>query len=196
MDDADTTADDPGVPDREGPGAPTTARFTTDGSAIVEAGLGGTGQTGRGEILTPSTLRVIAAFSAPPGYKYLGAAASRDDRAVAAVAYRDVDGAFADGLVQTFDLHTGEAPGDDQAPSRGHPGFRSKPDESGERLVTVYGDGMRSSGIHAPAPPPAAAPPQREGGWGRCIRRTVRRLRPPTIRRSRRTSSRRRRSAT
>jgi WD40 repeat protein len=119
-----------------GPSAPATVAFTTNASRIVEVGA-----FGGGELIDARSLRLVARFSAPPGYGYAGAVASRDGSVVAALAYRVSDGAaVGDGIVQTFDGATGRLLATIEPPA-GPFLYPLSLNASGTRLVTRYENG-------------------------------------------------------
>jgi WD40 repeat protein len=116
-------------------GFPATVAFTTGGARIVEAGL-----AGGGALIDARSLRRIAGFTAPPGDGYAGALASRDGSLVAALAYRVEHGIVTDGIVQTFDGATGKLLATITPPAAVFLSSASL-NETGTRLVTLYGNG-------------------------------------------------------
>jgi WD40 repeat protein len=115
--------------------------FAAGGERIVEAGLPRAGQTGQGEILDASGLRLVAGFAAPPGYRFLAAGASRDGGLIAALAFRLSGGRLAAELAEAFDARTGRLLATMTPTTPGADPIDATLDYAGDRLAIVEANG-------------------------------------------------------
>ena len=115
--------------------------FNSSGDQIVEAGLGVQSSTSQGEILGSQGLRLLAGFTAPPGYHFLVAAPSKNGRLIAAIAFRVSGGKFASGLAETFDARTGRLLATMTSPTAGAGLTDGALNYAGDRFVTTQANG-------------------------------------------------------
>lgn len=119
-----------------GPDDAATIGFTPDGSQIVEAS-----RAGQGRILTAHGLKLAAGFSAPAGYGFAGATASRDGRLTAAlVGPRRGVFVFPVAAV-TYDARSGKVLARMAPATPGAAPIIGALDVAGDRLVTAGANG-------------------------------------------------------
>jgi WD40 repeat protein len=115
--------------------------FTSSGNRIVEAGLPPSGETSRGEILDADGLHLVAGFTAPPGYRFVAAAASRSGDLIAALGVRLSGSKLAGEVAETFDARTGRLLATMTPSTPGADPINATLDDAGDRLVTVEANG-------------------------------------------------------
>jgi WD40 repeat protein len=117
---------------------PATVGFSSDSRRIVEAEI-----AGHGRILDARDLHQLAAFAAPPGEWFDGAAESRDGRMVAALTGLIGTGGALVGptAAATYDAGTGRPLATMTPPAPGAPPITGALDYAGDRLVTVGSNG-------------------------------------------------------
>jgi WD40 repeat protein len=119
----------------------TSVNFTSGGDQIVEAGLPRDGQTGQGQILDANGLRLVAGFTAPPGYRFVAAGASREGGLIAALAFHLSGGRLARELAEAFDARTGRLLATMTPTTPGADPINATVDYAGDRLAVVEANG-------------------------------------------------------